>query len=105
MAVWSGAFWVEAARVTATFAEWLLQFDEDDARLLSVMVLSTLFTSVWVWLYAGAGLLLRALRPALAGLDRLRRHLDTEGRPVHTMGLLVAVLASVGFVISAPLVL
>jgi len=71
----------------------------------SPMAYTTLFTSVWVWLYVGAGLLLRALRPVLESLDWLKRHLDVETRPVHAMGLLLALLTSLGFAAGAPFVL
>lgn len=73
--------------------------------VMSIMLFSTLFTSVWVWLYVGAGLLLRALYPVLKSLDVLKRHLNVETRPIHTMGMLLALLTSLGFAVSAPFVL
>ena len=103
--VWSPAFWAEVGQEASVLAEWIVRFDADDARMLSVMVFSTLFTSVWVWCYVGAGLLLRVLQPMLSSLDWLKRHLDVHTRPLHAMGLLLAVLVSVGFAVSAPLVL
>lgn len=75
------------------------------ANTMSIMLFSTTFTSVWVWLYVGAGLLLRALRPVLESLDVLKRHLNVETRPIHTMGVLLALLTSLGFAASAPFVL
>jgi len=103
--VWSPTFWAEVGQETSVLAQWLVQFDEDAARLLSVMAISTLFTSVWVWCYVGAGLLLRVLQPVLSTLDWLKQHLDVRTRPLHAMGLLLAVFVSVGFAVSAPLVL
>jgi len=70
-----------------------------------VTVYSTLFTSVWVWLYAGAGLALQLLYPMLRGLDVLKRHFDVETRPVHTMGILLAVVTTGVFVLASPFVL
>jgi len=58
------------------------------------MIYSTLFTSVWVWLYAGAGLLLRLLHPVLRSLDVLKQHFDIESRPVYSIGVLLAVLST-----------
>ncbi len=104
-AVWSTDFWEEIVQLLILLGEWLLRFHEDDARLLSVMFFSTLFTSVWVWLYVAAGLLLRAVHPVLESLDWLKAHLDVETRPLHTMGLLLALITSVAFAVSAPLVL
>jgi serine/threonine protein kinase len=103
--VWSGDFWVETLQTLGVVAEWLLRFNEDDARFLSVMMFSTLFTSVWVWLYVGAGLVLRTLHPMLKSLDWLTQYLNVEARPLHAMGLLLAVVTSVAFAVSAPLVL
>lgn len=73
--------------------------------VMSIMLFSTMFTSVWGWLYISAGLLLRAIHPVLKSLDVLKRQLNVETRPVHTMGMLLAVLTSVGFAVSAPFVL
>lgn len=70
-----------------------------------VMVYSTLFTSVWIWLYAGTGLLLRFVYPVLQGLDALKNHFDVEARPVHSMGLLLAVVVSGIFAVLSPFVL
>jgi hypothetical protein len=71
----------------------------------TAMVFSTFFTSVWIWLYVGAGGLLRVLYPVLKGIDWLKENLDVEARPVHTLGLLLAVLTTITFAVSAPFVL
>ena len=71
----------------------------------TAMMFSTFFTSVWIWLYVGAGALLRVLYPVLKGIDWLKESLDVEARPVHTLGLLLAVLTTMAFAISAPFVL
>jgi serine/threonine protein kinase len=75
------------------------------ARPVSVIFASTFLTSVWIWLYMGASLLLRTLHPVLQGLEILKRVIDVENRPAAAMGLLLAIVMSIGFAISAPLVL
>jgi Serine/threonine protein kinase len=76
-----------------------------DLSSFSPTAYSTLFTSLWVWLYVGAGFLLRILQPILESLDWIKHLLDVERRPAETIGLLLAVLASVSFAISAPFAL
>jgi len=53
----------------------------------------------------GRSLLLRAPRPVLGGLDILRRIIDIRNRPAAAMRLLLAVVLSIGFAVSAPFVL
>jgi hypothetical protein len=99
-----------------SFAAWVDSFQRivtgevgkalsGQARPVSVIFASTFVTSMWIWLYMGASLLLRALRPILEGLEVLKRVIDVRNRPAAAMGLLLAVVVSVGFAISAPFVL
>jgi hypothetical protein len=69
------------------------------------MLFSTLFTSVWVWLYVVSGLLIKAVQPILGALDWLKQLIDIESRPAEAMGFLLAVLVSIGFAVGAPFVL
>jgi serine/threonine protein kinase len=85
--------------------EMALQGDGGEARIFAIMAYSTLFTSVWVWLYVAAGLLIKVFHPVLDTLDWLKRLIDVESRPAEAMGFLLAVLTSVGFAISTPFVL
>lgn len=105
----SSAFWYQMFSALLNMAELFITFTEAELgqipRVMSVMLFSTLFTSVWVWLYVVSGALLRVIRPVLEGLNWLKYHLNVEARPVHAMGMLLAVLVSMGFAISAPFVL
>lgn len=103
--LWTTEFWEAAVGVTGTLAELLVRFNDQDARLMSIMFFSTLFTSVWVWAYVGTGLILRAVHPVLRSFDLLKSHLDVEARPLHAMGLLLAMMTSLAFAVSAPIVL
>jgi len=105
----SSAFWYQLYSAILNTAELFVAFTGEHLgeipRVMSVMLFSTLFTSVWVWLYAGAGLMLRITYPVLESLDWLKRHLNVETHPVHAMGMLLVFLASLGFAVSAPFVL
>ncbi len=107
--IWSSAFWYQMFSALINMAELFVTFAEaglgEIPRVMSVMLFSTMFTSVWVWLYVGSGLLLRAVQPVLESLDWVKYHLNVEAQPVHAMGMLLAVLMSLGFAISAPFVL
>ena len=107
--IWSSAFWYQLYSAVLNTAELFVAFTGkhlgEIPRVMSVMLLSTLFTSVWVWLYAGAGLVLRISYPVLESLDWLKRHLNVDTNPVHAMGMLLVFLASLGFAVSAPFVL
>jgi len=62
-----------------------------------VFIYSTFFTSAWIWLYLGAGLVVRAGRR----IERLRRLLlgpfRVKERPLSVLGWLCILVASVGF--------
>lgn len=107
--IWSAAFWYQLYSAILNTAELFVAITGkhlgEIPRVMSVMLLSTLFTSVWVWLYAGAGLILRVTYPVLKSLDWLTRHLNVETHPVHAMGMLLVFLTSLGFALSAPFVL
>lgn len=107
--MWTSAFWYQLSSALVNMMELFLRITADGLgeipRVMSVMLYSTMFTSVWVWLYVLAGLVLRLFRPVFESLDLLKRHLNVETRPVHAMGVLIALFISVGFAISAPFVL
>lgn len=95
------AIWVQIRDALSVMGWNLLHADQPPV----VMIYSTLFTSVWVWLYAGAGLALRLLYPVLRGLDTLKGQFDVETRPVYSMGLLLAIVATGLFALASPFVL
>jgi serine/threonine protein kinase len=106
---WTAAFWYQLGSALLNMMELFVTITAEGLgeipRVMSVMLFSTMFTSVWVWLYAVAGGVLRIFRPVLESLDWLTRHLDVEARPVHAMGMLLALLISLGFAVTAPFVL
>lgn len=69
------------------------------------MFFSTFLTSIWVWLYAIAGLVTQETISLFRGVDWLRQVFDVENRPVQALGIMLAVLTTGVFLISAPFVL
>ena len=65
---------------------------------IGVFVQTTFFTSVWVWLYAFSGFLLKLIAPLLSWLN-------IEEKPLHSMGSVLIVLISMGYLIAALIVL
>ena len=55
---------------------------------------STLFTSTWLYLYAGSGLLLKAARRFDIGFQWFNRHADIEKKPLQSIGLVAGALVS-----------
>jgi hypothetical protein len=53
------------------------------------------FTSIWLWLYAGSGLLLRAARRFDVGFQWFNRRFDIERKPLQSIGLVAGVLVAV----------
>jgi serine/threonine protein kinase len=106
---WTAAFWYQLGSALLNMMELFVTVTAEGLgeipRVMSVMLFSTMFTSVWVWLYAAAGGVLRTFRPVLESLDWLKRHLNVESRPVHAMGMFLALLISLAFAVTAPFVL
>ena len=56
---------------------------------------SGLVTSIWLWLYAGSGFLLKAARRFDTGFDWFNRHFDIEKKPLQAIGLVAGALVAV----------
>jgi hypothetical protein len=53
------------------------------------------FTSIWLWLYAGSGFLLKAARRFDLGFDWFNRKFDIEKKPLQSIGLVAGALVAV----------
>jgi hypothetical protein len=53
------------------------------------------FTSIWLWLYAGSGFLLKAARRFDIGFDWFNRRFDIEKKPLQSIGLVAGALVAV----------
>ncbi|HXP87492.1 MAG TPA: hypothetical protein VN841_22360 [Bryobacteraceae bacterium] len=53
------------------------------------------FPSVWLWLYAGSGFLLKAAREFDIGFKWFNRRFNIEGKPLSSIGLVAAALVAI----------
>jgi hypothetical protein len=53
------------------------------------------FTSVWLWLYAGSGFLLKAARRLDFGFQWFNRKFDIEKKPLQSIGLVAGALVAI----------
>ena len=51
-------------------------------------------TSIWLWLYAGAGFLLKAARRFDIGFEWFNRRFDIEKKPLQSIGLVAGALVA-----------
>jgi hypothetical protein len=68
-------------------------------KILLLPVLSlwlpTFFTSIWLWLYAGSGFLLKAARRFDTGFDWFNRKFDIEKKPLQSIGFVSGSIVAV----------
>ena len=55
------------------------------------------FTSIWLWLYAGSGFILKAARRFDIGFDWFNRKFDIEKKPLQSIGLVAGALVAVAY--------
>jgi hypothetical protein len=56
--------------------------------------LAAFLTSIWLWLYAGSGFLLKAARRFDVGFDWFNRKFDIERKPLQSIGLVAGALVA-----------
>jgi hypothetical protein len=59
------------------------------------IVIPAFLTSIWIWLYAGSGFLLKAARRFVIGFAWLNRHFDIEKKPLQSIGLVAGAIVAV----------
>jgi len=64
-------------------------------NLVLLWILPAFFTSIWLWLYAGSGFLLKAARRFDIGFDWFNRKFDIEKKPLQSIGLVAGALVAV----------
>lgn len=60
-------------------------------------VYPALFTSLWLWLYAGSGFLLKAARRFDLGFDWFNRKFDIEKKPLQSIGFVAGAIVAVAY--------
>lgn len=63
-------------------------------RLSAVWFYPAFFTSIWLWLYAGSGFLLKAAHRFDLGFAWFNRHFDIEHKPLSAIGLVAGSLVA-----------
>jgi hypothetical protein len=58
------------------------------------VIFPAFFTSIWLWLYAGSGFLLKAARRFDIGFDWFNRKFDIEKKPLQSIGLVAGALVA-----------
>jgi hypothetical protein len=57
--------------------------------------LPTFFTSIWLWLFAASGFLLKAAREFDIGFEWFNRKFDIEKKPLQSIGLVAGALVAI----------
>lgn len=67
---------------------------EEGFSLAYGMILPAFFTSIWLWLYALSGFLLKAARRFDLGFEWFNRRFDIEKKPLQSIGLVAGALVA-----------
>lgn len=62
-------------------------------------IITTFFTSIWLWLYAASGFLLKLLSTSRAGIKFLRDSLDITNKPFNAMGFTLMLLVTIVYLV------
>jgi hypothetical protein len=68
---------------------------QDLSMLFLPYLCAAFFTSIWLWLYAGSGFILKAARRFDIGFDWFNRKFDIEKKPLQSIGLMAGALVAV----------
>src|ERR1039457_5516240 len=74
--------------------------------LPTLLLFPAFFTSIWLWLYAGAGFLLKAARRFDIGFQWFNHKFDIEKKPLSSIGLVAGALVFImycGFAFTGPM--
>jgi hypothetical protein len=79
--------------------------EDSSLGLMGIFFYSTFFTSAWVWGYAISGFLIKAISRTRRGLQFLLKNLDIEHKPFKSMGFILIVAISAGYLVGAVVLL
>ena len=84
---------------------WITPPDSDSVHVLGVYFYSTFFTSIWVWLYALSGFLVKLLRRVFGGITFLKeRVFNIEEKPLRSLGYVSVLIVTLIYIVT-PLLL
>ena len=90
--VWQGAFDIIRGGLTLSA---FTQFVGSNAALKRIFAYPAYFTSIWLWLYAGSGFLLKFARRFDLGFGWFNRHFDIEHKPLSAIGFVAGCIVAV----------
>ena len=97
----SDEFWVAiTARTGLVYSGMAMMFISSSFLIASVLFTS-LWASIWLWLYALSGLALKILRPLGLFADRLTWVLDIDNKPIKSLGFVSMMLVTIGYFFGA----
>lgn len=68
---------------------------------VGVFFYSTFFTSVWLWLYILAGLIVKLINLVEKGFSSLKLLLDIEQKPISSIGMVASILVTILYIFIA----
>lgn len=74
-------------------------FSRSEFSVYGVFFYSTYFTSLWVWLYALSGFLLKLTRYFGVTINMLKKFLDIDNKPIRSIGFVSMLLVTVVYII------
>jgi len=75
------------------------------AIVIFPLLCSAFFTSIWVWLYGTAGLVVKSVNKIGFCANLVKTFLNIEKRPLSSIGIVACMLISLGFLICLPFAL
>ncbi|MBW2608079.1 MAG: hypothetical protein JRD05_10640 [Deltaproteobacteria bacterium] len=66
---------------------------------MGIFIYSTFFTSIWVWLYAFSGLCVGIVNKSKSVLEFFKKHLAIEDRPLRSMGFVIVLIITFGYLV------
>lgn len=100
----AGLYDMEGVRQMTELLGWSLQLRPLTGRMpylnptgfwKALMAYPFLFTSIWLWLYAGSGFLIKAARRFDIGFEWFNRKFDIEKHPLQSIGLVSGAIVAV----------
>jgi hypothetical protein len=76
------------------FRSWIYLLSRPDGLSFSAVIVPVFSTSIWLWLYAGSGFLLKASRRFDLGFQWFNRKFDIEKNPLQCIGLVAGALVA-----------
>jgi len=84
--------------ISGWLGEALFMFKGSAWLRISVAVIPpTMLTSIWLWLYAGSGFLLKAARRFDIGFEWFNKHCDIEKHPLQSIGLVSGAFVAITY--------